>query len=970
MTHPLGIWAAIDIETTGIDPVKDSIIDLGYLQFEGTKLIKKYSSLVQFDGNLSYFIQKLTGISANMLHNAPSWDEVELHLQELFGHSLLAHNASFEQKFLEQYFDDIDDGNERESFEDTLYYLALLFPDIGSLKLENFITGFGLRDGEVHRGLEDSVDLLRVILVATKLIRRDKTRYQFILESFKQNGMGDLWFCKFFKLPESELTEIAQQIDFNLEEVVEKIPQGKISVISDEGNQKDQDSLNDLKPRWSFEFNGENIKNILTDEQKVQEVFPQYKFRKSQLDLSLKVGQSFKNNVHSLVQAPTGTGKTLGYLLPVALFALNEDRQILVATGTKTLQHQAMTKDVPQIKKLLGLKNDDLRIRRLIGSSNHFCELLFNQNKQETNLLAAVKSFEEKFTEMFFELVFFHNSLVGPNEVITRGDIPYVLKKQFKYFHTLQEEIAVDFRACSGKNCPFVRGCGYIAGLQAAKDAEIIVGNHALMFSWPKGFPRPMHVVIDEAHKIEGEVTNAFSLEVSQIALTKLSDHLVHLQGIGSLFYLLSCAPEGSENATELINEIRDEAQKVNEILQDHLEPLEDLVEQHFKKLPRFTSLYWNEVPMFTKDSNKGVAEAAILNHLTSVQFVITEFYNYLFPYQERWSQGSLVDKKMIMAFSRFESFMGQLEDLITAFDLSLGSKEGYAHSLKYHEEYGYTLFSAPIDVGRVLHDGVLQPSSSVVCTSATLGNANGDHGTKGIEWASGHLYLDGERRFRTGFYLPAVFDYKNKAKVFLCDDTLPLYDTFFVEKTLVPIMKLIRKLDGKSLLLFSAKTRFEVAREILIKEFEAENPVFIQGMGNKVVDDFKNTSNGILLGMESFGEGIDIPGESLQFLFIDKIPDIRMDLVINKRRDFYERTIGNEFTDYFMAHRARSLHQKLGRLLRTEQDFGAAIIVDSRIRKWKGNTIQKLYKLMEPYQINRSGLDAACKSIPGFLQS
>ena len=120
---------------------------------------------------------------------------------------------------------------------------------------------------------------------------------------------------------------------------------------------------------------------------------------------------------------------------------------------------------------------------------------------------------------------------------------------------------------------------------------------------------------------------------------------------------------------------------------------------------------------------------------------------------------------------------------------------------------------------------------------------------------------------------------------------------------------------------------------------------------------------------MESFGEGIDIPGDSLQFIFIDKIPDLRMDQVINDRRDFYEQNIGNEFTDYYLGHRTRSLHQKLGRLIRRESDFGGVIVVDSRIKRWKGKTLEKLYRLMEPYKINRAPLEQACNEVVSFIK-
>ena len=138
--------------------------------------------------------------------------------------------------------------------------------------------------------------------------------------------------------------------------------------------------------------------------------------------------------------------------------------------------------------------------------------------------------------------------------------------------------------------------------------------------------------------------------------------------------------------------------------------------------------------------------------------------------------------------------------------------------------------------------------------------------------------------------------------------------------------------------------------------------------MGNKVVDEFQKSDGGILLGMESFGEGIDVPGDALKLIFIDKIPDIRQDQIINDRRDFFQRNFGNEFNDYFLANRSRALHQKLGRLLRTEKDTGVVIIVDSRIKKWKGRTTQTFFDQMKPYDMNRVGLKDAVSKAREFL--
>jgi ATP-dependent DNA helicase DinG len=161
---------------------------------------------------------------------------------------------------------------------------------------------------------------------------------------------------------------------------------------------------------------------------------------------------------------------------------------------------------------------------------------------------------------------------------------------------------------------------------------------------------------------------------------------------------------------------------------------------------------------------------------------------------------------------------------------------------------------------------------------------------------------------------------------------------------------------------------RFEKAVEVLLTKFEGELPVFVQGMGHNVVEEFKKSENGILVGMESFGEGIDIPGNSLQFIYIDKIPDLRQDLIINERRAFYDKKFGNEFNDYFLAHRTRSLHQKLGRLIRTESDRGGILITDNRIKSWKQGTLATFKKLMEPYELHFEPMDKALANLVEFI--
>lgn len=952
----LGKWAVIDIETTGIDPAYDKIIDLGFLSFEGTKLVREYSSLVQTDQPVSKFIQKLTGISQSALKNAPAWKTVENELHTLKEHSLIAHNALFEEKFLKKYLDAVEPAD-GESFQDSMLFLALLFPEKSSLNLESFLIELGIKEKEDHRGLEDSKDLLKVMLTASWLAGSDREFQVFLNQVFSDFDEKDFWFKKFFALESAELGEIAEQIGFDVEAAAKAFSERRAEALEEEEN---------FQEKRDLVFSGANIQSILRDEEGLSSHFPGYRFRPAQEEMSLRVGQAFKNSIHSIIQAPTGTGKTMGYLLPGALLAKGQGEQVLISTGTKTLQNQAVQKDIPQIHKTLGLSKTDLRVVRLFGSKNHLCELKF-RNQDKDDLLGQMDSFEEKYADAYIETLLFYNQRSPDyNQVLTRENIPFVLKRLNAALGEKQDEFAVDFRACTGNKCPFSASCTYLQGLRKAREANILVGNHSLLLHWPRGFDRPKYIVVDEAHKLEGEVTSAFAMELAEKDLEKLAKNLPQM--MGPLFYLLGNVEKGKE---ELVKEIRSQSRDFAQMLSDHAPTLRDSVERLCRKLPRYTDIYWNETPMMKKQGLNNELESGIYNSVESLAFIMGSVHEMLLPFADRWDISNFGDdENKLTAWSAFESAFAQIEEAKAVLKAMVTPSQKSVNSIRFHEEYGYVFTSAPIDTGELFYESVLKESASVVFTSATLANKDGTRGMPSVEWMTGYKYLAPDRRFKSGLFLDNKFDYEHKAKVFLASDTPQIYEREYVDEILEKLVPVIKEIGGKTLLLFSAKTRFERAIEILLGKLENELPLFVQGMGNQVVEEFKNSKGGVLIGMESFGEGIDVPGDALKLIYVDKIPDLRRDLVVDSRREFYARAFGNEFVDYFLAHRCRSLHQKLGRLIRRENDSGSIIVTDPRIKRWKGQTLKTFQEMMKPYHLEFVDLEGACEGAKNFVLS
>ena len=233
-------------------------------------------------------------------------------------------------------------------------------------------------------------------------------------------------------------------------------------------------------------------------------------------------------------------------------------------------------------------------------------------------------------------------------------------------------------------------------------------------------------------------------------------------------------------------------------MLKEHLGRLQDQIENYFKTKLRYTPQYWNEMPFDNIAQKQNAYSTAVFNHLDSIRHILDGFEKELTPIQSRFDISQMDGDAQTTAFMRFDSFANTLSDLTVALDCVLSMKKGYSHVLKYKESDGFFLAACPIDVGQIMHDGLLETSTSVVFTSATLANASGNFGVRGIEWATGYTYLDTERRFRSGLYLPNPFDYQNRARVFLCDDTPSIHEQSFVPFCLEKIYPTIEKLEGE----------------------------------------------------------------------------------------------------------------------------------------------------------------------------
>ena len=612
----LGRWAAIDLETTGLDPQYDAIIDVGYLLFDDLKLVKRFSSLVHpGEVELSNFIQKLTGIKPADLKAAPAWEEVAGELAEdLRGRTLVAYNAGFEASFLQDLLNPLPDTT---PFADGLNLLPLLFPQAPNFKLETFLAKWQLKPREAHRGLADAEDMLKVMLTALQNFRSNCPEHDLFLgEAWQQYALASTWLAQFYRLPEEELAALAAEMDF----VIPDLPNaGDDLTFSDSfvapTAAQAQEAAQARATLGPVTFSGESIDKILQNSALMQACYPHHQYRAGQSQMAKRVGQALKNDVHAMIQAPTGTGKTLAYLLPAMLRAAPDD-QILIATGTKTLQRQILSQEIPRVRCLLGLDDEACPVAFMLGSANHLCAAFFGQQKRG-RLWEQVPE-DERWPFLYLEVFFFYNEVLlrqgDPAQqcrLLSAGNVPFSWKQKFKSLAAVEKEITVDFRRCTGRRCPHAARCAYWGGLKLARQAALIIGNHALLLAWPKSLERPTRMIIDEAQGMEKEATEAFHWELKETEIKNLAANLQDGTALGALFYLIAQAEIFSPaQATAEIQKITEQEQEIGALLTSVLGELPLLVAQLAQELPRYTELFYNEMPF---PGNPHAASAAKL---------------------------------------------------------------------------------------------------------------------------------------------------------------------------------------------------------------------------------------------------------------------------------------------------------------------------------------------------------------------
>lgn len=862
----MGPIVVIDVETTGLDPARDAVIQVAALSVgaDGAKTLRSW--FVDPCRPIPAAIYRLTGFRPDDFRGAPPLDQVADEIRSVIGtdDAVVGHHVSFDLAFLAPL------GIRGETVIDTQEWAHVAFPGRSSYRLSDFGYAGRYPAHDARGDVEATWRLLEAI--------RDRLGS---LPAAIQAELGRIlapewawWDIRSSGSRPSPLHDPPREVfaDGRLDPV--EVPVDPVQELSGGGALGDR--LAGFEPR------------------------------KAQHDMAEAVVEAQAQGRILLVEAGTGTGKSLAYLLPSAAESLRAGRRVVVATYTLALMEQLWQKDWPTAGADL-----PARATMLKGKGRYAC--LFKVEERVGSARPLTDPRADRFA-LAALLVF-----VAVSE---RGDVEELNPRGGPLLR-LWAEVVADRRACRGASCRFAGACFMRQARRQAEESHLIIVNHALLAAHAAQggvLPEFSHLIVDEAHHLQEVAEQAFGFSLDLAAWgEELTDW--ERQGLAHLGERTRAHPTLAAALAALRSEAREAASRADALAKELALGLD------FGDYPTVSVRVTAAVRAQWDAGAVGPRLAALAE--SAVRLAERG--------REAWTEAEGVFGDGVTdeaGFLRLEKWVEDLDGMATGLQL-WGTLEADWVSWWEGNQTGrrpepvIRLRRAPLNVGELLRSALWDTVESAVLTSATL-SVGGRF--EFIERSLG-IPSDRARRMR----LPSPFRLAEQARLLIPEGLPPVDSTEHRAALATFVVRAAEMLGGRTLVLLNSNRALAALDRAIRPRLRDEGLMVLaqglDGTGPWLVDRFRKTPGAVLLGVASLWEGVDVPGDALVLVIIGRLPFATPgDPLEEARLERIRREGGNPFSERSLPQAILRFQQGVGRLIRTASDRGAAVVFDPRI--------------------------------------
>lgn len=904
------MYVALDLEMTGLQSERDAIVEIGAVKFRDDQVLETWSSLVNPNRPLPHKIERLTGITQRELERAPSLHFLLPALTRFIGeHPIVGHSIQSDLAFLQRV-----GYTAPPPALDTYELACILMPYASRYSLAKLAKELDIEVPGHHRALHDAHLAHRLFIALLERARRLEPK---VVQEIAHIGDKTDWPLKFAF---QDLVRTHARTSF---------ASGTIGAqLTAKGAVRDETlglvfsrdpKERPLKPNLTNKpLDVDALAELLAPEGPLAQHLEGYEHRPQQIEVLRAVANAFNDDATLLVEAGTGTGKSLAYLIPAIDWAVKNNQRVVISTNTKNLQDQLFQKDIPDLRKILPV---EFKAAVLKGRANYLCrrrlDVLRKNDKpaqDEVRVLAKVLAWLPS---------------------TTTGDSAELMLRDSEM--SVWARLASDVEHCAPEVCNLRQEgkCFFYRARERAESAHLIIVNHALllsdMASENRVLPDYKYLIVDEAHHLELRATEALSFTVSRSSLESLLRGLAHERGglVGNLAGSLRHSDAPPSLKREIQNILDDAAQDIDRALRgiyDLASALERFLDQQDQLPGESESAYdrqirltparraqpeWSGIEIAWDDF--GARLEKVRASLGKIYEAWIELGEYEVPHRVE------LEQELAFAHRNLGEVHAKMETLIA----KPGSQGIYWATVNKNTR-DISLNSAPLNVGDLLQKGLFAGKATTILTSATLCV------DKGFTHIKSRLGIgDWADELTVG----SPFDYGRAAAVFVPTD-IPEPGQPGYQKTLeAALVDLVRATRGRALVLFTSRAQLQNTYRAVTRPLEEDEIIVLaqklDGSHHQILETFKTQERTVLLGTKSFWEGIDVVGEALSCLVITRLPfSVPSDPIFAARSE----TFDDSFAQYAVPEAVLRFRQGFGRLIRSRNDRGIVVVLDKRV--------------------------------------